>query len=132
MFIISLPFLHIPSQCFLLAPVGVRVPLPLCVCLSFMSTFTFLVVLLAYAVCHGLPGGGTSLHIGSAAQVAIIPEFTALADATSFTIELWCNSFLNGYEGYVIQMGTPGSTEMYEIQLLEGLCMMYFRVGSAP
>ena len=72
------------------------------------------------AVVGGLPGGGTSLLISSEAPVAILPKFTALANSTSFTIEVWYNAFLNGDSGTAVAMVTADETELVRISIYEG------------
>ena len=77
------------------------------------------VLALAWAS-QGLPGGGTSLLINSTAPVAIAPQFTGLANATAFSVEVWYNAFLSGYEGYILQMAVSGSTELFTLYVAEG------------
>jgi hypothetical protein len=47
-----------------------------------------LLLLVQYGVCL-LPGGGTSLYIGSDSAVAVNTNFTELAGATSYSLEFW-------------------------------------------
>eukprot|EP00906_Rhabdomonas_costata_P030951 RCo043750 len=80
------------------------------------------VALWAEAGCHGFPGGGTSLQIASSASVAILPEFTGLANCMEFTMEFWYLALMEEprAEGYAVEMVTRQNPELFSIATSEG------------
>ena len=63
---------------------------------------------------QALPGGGTSLQFFSDTAIGIIPKFTALSEASNFTVELWYYPFMMDYAFFpFLVSGTDGSELLY-------------------
>lgn len=68
---------------------------------------------------NGFPGGGTSLLFSGALEhsAAVIPEFTALAGSSSFTIQFWFSSGLPVFQGFIFEMVTPEAIELFSVSV---------------
>lgn len=73
------------------------------------------VVFSSVVATSGFPGGGTSLFITSDTPVAILPEFTALANSTAFTVELWVNGLYRGSSLTPLEMVTALESQLFGI-----------------
>ena len=58
-----------------------------------------------------LPGGGTSLYIGTDTAVAYLSNFTALAGATDYAVEFWVLNTSPYYQPATVMFSTPDADE---------------------
>ena len=65
----------------------------------------------------GLPGGGTSLAFTNDVAVALIPDFTYLAGATTYSMEAWVYSTSTAVEPAVLVFAQPDNVEFWTFEM---------------